>query len=258
MRAIGLGSTQFMGARVAGELTYIPAHTKNGKLINQRTTIPVYLNSNKGTNRDGTPGRSDQYRLVAWGKLADICAKSLAKGKALDCNCTPHSYEGRIYDGQGQMRVDNTGQPLKVEKVGFTIDKIIFGEDAAKTIDEEIQNGRRPINWNVPNHADQQLYQSILTNRRAEVYAGGTKFVHAKVIVPSGPGIALANVAPVAAVAAVAPITAPIAPVIDQATLQAMIAQALAAQTPVAPVATAPVAPVLTPQVMQASNDMPF
>lgn len=250
MRAIGLGSTQFMGARVAGELTHIPAHNKNGKLVNQRTIIPVYLNSNKGTGRDGTPGRSDQYRLVAWGKLADICAKSLSKGKALDCNCTPHSYEGRIYDTQGQMRVDNTGTPIKVEKVGFTIDKIIFGEEAAKTIAEEIQTGRRPVNWNVPSHADNTLYKTILENRRNEVYAGGAKFGFAKVIVPNGPGVVLANTpAPIAPVTPVAPAT----PVADVATLQAMIAQALAAQTPVAPVT--PVAQVA--EVVN-NNEMPF
>lgn len=195
-RAIGVGSSQFMGARVAGRdgtpsVTYIPAHTKNGKPINQRCIIPVYINSNKGTDRDGTPGRSDRFRLVAWGKLADICARSLPKGKALDCVCTPHSYEGRIYDAQGNMRVDNTGQPITVERVGFTIEKIVFGEESIKEIAQEIATGKRPQNWNIPNHSDYQTWISILQTRQNTQYTGGATFGFARVIVPSGPGIAL-------------------------------------------------------------------
>jgi hypothetical protein len=195
-RAIGLGTGSFMGARVAGiagtpPLTYIQGHVKNGKTINQRCIIPVYINSNRGTNRDGTPGRSDRFRLVAWGKLADICAKSLSKGKALDCVYSPHSYEGRIYDAQGNMRVDNTGQPITVERVGFTIEKIIFGEDSQKEIDLEIGEGRRPVNWNVPNHPDNALWSKMLQDRQNLQFAGGSIFGFARVIVPSGPGITL-------------------------------------------------------------------
>jgi len=190
-RAIGIGSAQFMGARVAGQITYILPHVKNGKNINQRCIIPVYVNSNKGTNRDGSPGRSDQFRLVAWSKLADICAKSLPKGKALDCVCSPHSYEGRIYDAQGNMRVDNTGQPITVERVGFTVERIVFGEESQKEIDNQIQTGRRPINWNNPQHPDSQTWTSILQSRQAAQYTGGDAFGFARVITPSGPGVTL-------------------------------------------------------------------
>lgn len=190
-RAIGAGAAQFMGARVAGQPTYILPHVKNGKNINQRCIIPVYINSNKGTNRDGSPGRSDQFRLVAWGKLADITAKSLSKGKAIDCVCSPHSYEGRIYDAQGNMRVDNTGQPITVERVGFTIERIVFGEESQKEVDQEVATGRRPINWNNPQHPDYQTWLSILQTRQNTQYTGGDTFGFARVITPSGPGITL-------------------------------------------------------------------
>lgn len=188
-RAIGISSAQFMGARIAGQLTYVPAHNKNGKDINQRCMIPVYVNSNKGTGRDGQPGRSDQFRLVAWGKLADICARSLSKGKALDCICTPGSYEGRIYDTNGNMRVDNTGQPITVERVGFTIQSLVFGEDSQKEIDLEIQVGKRPINWNNPQHPDYQTWISVLQQRQATQHMGGNEFGFARVVIASGPGI---------------------------------------------------------------------
>jgi hypothetical protein len=218
-RAIGLGTGSFMGARVAGiagtpSLTYVQAHVKSGKNINARCIIPVYINSNKGTNRDGTPGRSDRFRLVAWGKLADICARSLSKGKALDCVCSPHSYEGRIYDAQGNMRVDNVGQPITVERVGFTIEKIVFGEDSQKEIDLEIQEGRRPVSWNVPNHPDSALWSKMLQDRQNLQFTGGTVFGFARVIVPSGPGITLITNQPIgtpqAAYQAQAPVQTPV------------------------------------------------
>jgi hypothetical protein len=185
-----------MGARVAGlpgvpPLTYIQAHVKNGKNINSRCVIPIYINSNKGTNRDGTPGRSDRFRCVAWGKLADICARSLSKGKAFDCVYSPHSYEGRIYDAQGNMRVDNVGQPITVERVGFTIEKIVFGEESQKEIDLEVQEGRRPVSWNIVNHPDNALWSKMLQDRQNLQFTGGTIFGFARVIVPSGPGISL-------------------------------------------------------------------
>ena len=251
-RAIGLGTGSFMGARVAGlpgvpPLTYIQAHVKNGKNINQRCIIPVYINSNKGTNRDGTPGRSDRFRLVAWGKLADICARSLSKGKALDCICSPHSYEGRIYDAQGNMRVDNTGQPITVERVGFTIEKIVFGEDSQKEIDLEVQEGRRPVSWNIPNHPDSALWSKMLQDRQNLQFVGGTAFGFARVIVPSGPGITLTTNQPIGVPQtpvqttayypqAQVPAQTPVAPTTDPNQLVQLLQQVLGSQVNIPPV----------------------
>ena len=231
-----------MGARVAGQVTYILPHIKNGKNINQRCIIPVYVNSNKGTNRDGSPGRSDQFRFVAWGKLADICARSLPKGKALDCVCSPHSYEGRIYDAQGNMRVDNTGQPITVERVGFTVEKIVFGEESQKEIDQEIATGRRPVNWNNPQHPDYQTWLSILQTRQSAEYAGGNTFGHARVIVPSGPGITLTTGQPVNNYAPQTTVQPAVGT--DPAQLLQLITQVLSQQTPPVTTGQAPVPPV--------------
>lgn len=252
-RAIGLGTGSFMGARVAGiagtpPLTYIQAHVKNGKNINQRCIIPVYINSNKGTNRDGTPGRSDRFRLVAWGKLADICARSLSKGKALDCVYSPHSYEGRIYDAQGNMRVDNVGQPITVERVGFTIEKIVFGEDSQKEIDLEVQEGRRPVSWNVPNHPDNALWSKMLQDRQNLQFTGGSVFGFARVIIPSGPGIVLTT-GQVQNMGVQQPQTYTPQPIgtpavtTDPNQLAALIAQVLQTQAPVQPQVNTPVQP---------------
>lgn len=249
-RAIGMAATQFIGARVAGRdgvpsITYILAHIKNGKTINQRCNIPVYINSNKGTSRDGTPGRSDRFRLVAWGKMADICAKSLSKGKAFDAICSPHSYEGRTYDAQGNMRVDNTGQPITTEKVGFTIERIVFGEESQKEVELEIQTGRRPINWNVLNHPDHATWQTILQTRKNAQYTGGDIFGFAKVIIPSGPGITLMTGRP-ATTNTTTPVQQiqPVQPgVVDQTQLLQLLTQVLQSNQTQSGTVTAPVAP---------------
>ncbi len=192
-RAIGFGSTTFAGLRIAGELTYIPQHTKGGKLINNRCILPVMVNSNKGTNqKTGEQGRTDSFKLVAWGKLADIMAKSCPKGKALDAICEPHSYLGTVYNADGVPRLDSAGQGIQTTKIAFTIQRIIFGEEGSKTVAEEIAAGRRPVNWNVPNHADYQLFASMLQARQADVWDGRSpKHGYARVVVPQGPGIVL-------------------------------------------------------------------
>jgi len=193
-RSIGIASAQLIGARVAGQTTYIPTHTKNGKEMRARCIIPVYVNLN---NKGEGPGKSNRFSLVAFGKLADSAAKSLPKGKALDCICTPSSYQGRVYDPNGNMVLDATGQPLMIEKTSFIIQRPIYGEESQKEIDLEIQTGKRPVNWSNTQHPDHQAWLTILQARQAAQYTGGTTFGFSRVVIPSGPGIALMNKAPV-------------------------------------------------------------
>jgi len=195
-RAISLVMAFFAGVRVAGQCTYIPAHTNTaGKKINARITIPVYANSHRGTNqKTGAKGRSDSFRLVAWGKLADTCARSLDKGKAMDVTCIPNSYLGKVYDENRQIRVDTTGQPIMVTKVGFTIKDIVFGEESAKRIAEQIaeyissggQKGR-PQGWNIPNSPHYAAWLTTLQQRQLTTWNGQSNtFGFARVIVSAG------------------------------------------------------------------------
>jgi len=248
-RAIGLAGTFFAGVRVAGELTYIPAHIKNGKKINARCLIPVYRNSNKGTNaKTGEKGRTDSFKLVAWGKLADTCCRSLPQGKAIDAFAEPQSFKGSLFNADGSLRVDASGVAIETTKVSFTILNIVFGEESNKRIAEEIQLGRRPQFWNVPNHADYQLWTQMLQAKQQLVWDGqDPKFGYARVVVPSGQGIQLDFSQPAA------PAAAPV-----QATLPGMVAH-VANTTPaavnpnvVAPVAAPVAAPVTTVATGQA------
>ena len=166
---------------------------KNGKKINSRVVIPVYCNSHRGTDqKTGEQGRTDEFKLVAWGKLADTCCKSLPKGKAIDVFAEPHSYIGRKFHADGSLFLDAAGQAIEERKVAFTIMNIVFGEESSKTIAEEIQGGRRPINWNMPNHPDFALWTQMLQQRQQVMWDGRSAvFGYARVTIPQGPGIQL-------------------------------------------------------------------
>lgn len=198
-RSTSLAIATFAGIRVSSDnrnqgmsaITYIPAHNKGGKLINQRAIISIYRNSHRGTDqRTGQPGRTDSFSLVAWGKLADTCCRSLSPGKAIDVICEPHSYIGKSYNQDGSIRIDAAGQEQQQKKVAFTIQQIVFGEEAEKAVQNEIASGRRPVNWNVPNHPDWQLWKQILGQRQATVWDGQSQaFGFARVVIPQGQGI---------------------------------------------------------------------
>jgi hypothetical protein len=67
---------------------------------------------------------------------------------------------------------------------------IVFGEESSKQVAEEVQTGRRPVNWNVPNHPDFTLWTAMLQAKQALVWDGRSQaFGYARVVVPQGPGI---------------------------------------------------------------------
>ena len=181
-RAISIEKAFMSGVRVAGTLTYIPAGP-DGK--NARCIIPVYSNSNRGTNQDGSPGRSDKYTIIAWGKLADVCAVSCSPGKALDIVARPGSYIGTVYNPDGSPVLNMQGQVVTTRKVSFTIENIVFGEESAKTVANDIATGIRGANWQNPQHPDYQNWIAKLRARQAMKYQPGmTAFGYARVRMP--------------------------------------------------------------------------
>lgn len=251
-RSIGTSTGSLIGARVAGldgvlPMTYVPAHMKNGKAQNQKCTFSVYINRKK--KRDGSPGRSDRFSMIAWGNLADTCAKTLAKGKCADFVVTMNSYEGRSFDANGTMRMEHNGQPVIVEKIGFEIKELILDADAQKEIDREIAIGKRPVNWENPSHPDSQLWTTICQNKRNEQYVPGSEaFGNAKVRIAAGPGITPLVAAPAQYQAVQYAAGGPIVPVQPQAIITPAQYNAPA---PVAPVQYAPVG-----NVQQLANEV--
>ena len=212
MPSTGFITASIASARVAGTvenppITYIPAHSIGGKVNQQSARFTVYVNSNKGTNRDGTPGRSDKYTLVAWGPLADACARCLPRGTEISGVVRPGSYRGRVYDSAGKLYTDNAGAVVTTEKISFTLtESPVFGNPSKKVIEYEVANGRRPEHWNNPAHPDSQTWAAILQEKHAEQYVPGSKvFGNAKVVLPQGEGVLMVTQKPTGPATRMAP-----------------------------------------------------
>jgi len=202
-RAIGLKKTMFSGARIAGKhdpsapqhMIYVPAHMKNGQFISQRVSFSAYVNSNRG-KKDAT-GKviGDLFNFTAWGKLADAIARSGSVGRALDLECTPTSYLKPITDAAGNPVMNRAGTQLQIPTVSFRIDNIVFAEEAAAVIANELATGLRPVGWDdQANQQAQTTWRQICAANNARVpdYQSGI-FVNARVIMPQGQGIQLVD-----------------------------------------------------------------
>lgn len=185
---MGRNAGIFMGFgsnfRVSSQLSYTPGYVRaDGVTVNQRVKIPCAMNGLKN-QKTGIAG-TDFFQLVAWGKLADFCAKTLNKGRAFDAVVVPHTYQSRYFQNNVPVAGIN-GQPLMIDRVGFTITQFRIGEEAQELIDEEIRAGRRPQFWNTKNHQDNVLWMQIIAARNATVFtAGAPAFGYAKVFLPN-------------------------------------------------------------------------
>lgn len=182
-RSIGMGFGFLAGARVGGELTFVPAHINAaGKKISHRCDVPVYVNSNRGNNGEG---KHSLMKVTIWGELARKAALTLSQGKAIDTLVELSSYQGKVYkDRQLQMGAD--GQPLTTNKTSMTVMRIVFGEETRKFAEAEVAANLRPANWDNPAHPDWQLWKDELNRRINLQYVGGDKFGYARVIQPQG------------------------------------------------------------------------
>lgn len=184
--ARSLQISQFIGLRVAST-TYYPAHSKNGVNISQRLVINAFMNIASRANNG--QGRNEVITLTAWGKLADSCAISMSPGKEFHCFAELHTYDGRVFVNN-QPLVGNDGQPITTRKTSFTIVRLLFGMESAKTIAMEIQQGiRRPM-WDKEGTPDYEHWRQVLNMRKGLQFTpGAPMFGYAKVATIQGPGI---------------------------------------------------------------------
>lgn len=179
-------NSDFFGLRVAS-CNYFPAHSKNGVNISARCTINAFMNIASRANNG--EGQSTVIPLTAWGKLADVCAKSMSPGKEFHCSAEVRGYEARVFHNQ-QPVVMPDGTALTTNKLGFSITKILFGEESAKHIANEIQSGIRPADWNVAGSQGSVVWKETLKKRNLLTFDPNLPtYGYAKVILPQGPGI---------------------------------------------------------------------
>jgi hypothetical protein len=200
----GMAKTLLVGARVSTHLNpdpsknifmlYTPANLRAGdqKKVNARLEIPVMVNIFGRDNGDG-------FRVVAWGKLADIFARNLNRGKEMHFLCEPTSYLSDVRSRvDGSVILDKNGAALQVRRTSYRIIDYAFGADSFTTINEEIQHGivtgegKRPANWNNPAHADNGIWKQMLQARNNTYFSPAHEqsgyFGFAKVVMPKTAG----------------------------------------------------------------------
>lgn len=178
--------TTILNCRVAGAPNYYPAYMpQNGqKPVRQRCEVAVYENDGEKTNT---------FRVTAFGKMADIMARSCGTGKQLALTLKTHTYDGRVALPGGQpgqapnFVLGNDGQPITIKKTGHIVMDIAFGPDSEKLETSEIQAGLRPPMWNVKGHEHNKIWKDICGQRNnTEFRPGMTTFGYANVLKPNG------------------------------------------------------------------------
>ncbi len=183
------------GLRVAST-SYTPAHSKNGVNISAKLTVHAYQND--GKKNTGNGAKKPPMQFTIWGKLADICAKALSKGKEFHCSGKMASYRKRVFfksliDGQpGAPVLNPDGSPVEVPAVGFTVRDLSFGADGKNLINEEIQAGIRPVNWRQEGSPEQAQWKAVQDARMAVQFDPNSPtgtYGYARIYLPRGAGI---------------------------------------------------------------------
>jgi hypothetical protein len=181
---------QFVGTRVAGKLTWVPAHIKpNGDKVGSRVEITAYANGKRKDPKTGER-KKKKFRYVVWGPMADTCCKSLRPGRQISVFAEPDPYMGVLYNPDFTPRLDITGKEILVEKTSYTVFDLLFGNDSRKQIATEKQDGRRPLNWDNEAHSDWAGWKKILRDTQGMIWDGTSDtFENARVVIPRTPGI---------------------------------------------------------------------
>lgn len=184
--ARSLQISTFVGLRVS-RCSYHPSHSKNGVNISQRLVITAGMNTPSRANNG--EGRVDFISLTVWGKLADICAKSMSPGKEFNCLADLHTYLGRVFYNQTVLTAQD-GSPITTRKMSFTITRLTFGEESNKFIAAEVAAGLRPPGWNAIGTPEYNTWRETLKARSALAFNPSLPtFGYAQIILPSGPGV---------------------------------------------------------------------
>jgi len=182
-RRFGIAASMITCARVAGSTTYIPAHTINGKNNSQRLLVPVLHNT-----RRGAQDKPSRFTITIWGPLADVGAKFLSPGRAIDGLFEMMTYKAPLFTQDGQIRLDNQGQQIVIDKTVQTSLRMEMGEESHKFIEGEIAQGRRPMDWRT-----NQGWKDYMSRKAAEVFqVGMNTYGFARVVVPNGAQVNMA------------------------------------------------------------------
>lgn len=194
----------FTNLRLAGAPIYNPKTATRSAF----TELPVYDNSLAYTDAAGVHHKAPVQYLTAWNRknleagkcgLADLMTR-LSAGSEFSCVCHMDVYDSRIKDPHtGAFIVDSQGNEITVRRNKLVIigGSIVFGREAQKVIDAEIDAGIRGEGWDgklrprTPEEvakvtADMARYQQTLADRNSALYDGvSPMYNYAKVKAPA-------------------------------------------------------------------------
>jgi len=181
----GSGETNAQGVSLGLPVTYIPARIEAGVAKPAKASFTVFHNTG-WTPANGEKAAGERYTMWGYGRKAEQFAKWLSPGRAVDLVTARHSFDGNHYIA-GQILLDNTGQPIIIRRSADIIQQFLLREEAAKWINNEVQMGRRPINWQNPAHPDFEVWRKVLMSRSAMVWdCQSQTYGFARVSMPQG------------------------------------------------------------------------
>jgi len=172
------------GGRVATndktQMKYYPEYTNaKGVKVSNRLTVPILVNE----RNQETPFN---MIVTVWGKLADICAKSLSPGREVNMVVEPRQYSSTYKQAGKNVLVEN--KPLTITNISYRVKDIKFGAESAAHIASEVSRGIRGVDWFKPGHID----NIALNTRRKEINSmvyipGAVSFGYASVVGAQAP-----------------------------------------------------------------------
>jgi hypothetical protein len=148
-------STAYINARIATneniKMVYVPKHKKGKNIIDSKLLIPIMVNEF---------GKSEAkfFTLVAIGKLANIFAKQLNKGKEMTFFCKDETIIiGWIWGSDSQTTIN--------EEI------IDWDHNDGKGLGIASGEGFRPEDWNKPGTQDNIIWRQMMHHRNQRVFS---------------------------------------------------------------------------------------
>lgn len=182
----GKATTNIIGARVTRKLIYTPGYAKAGAGQNGRVPDKVYI----PVAVNPLNGDASFMTLTLWGdKISPIFCHYVRPGKEIHfLNAELRTFKSPMTSKQGRPFMNEDGTPATYDRMSITVREFIWGEDSEDTKTEdakiaaiEIQQNKRPMNWNVKGHPERQAWLSYEQARISQPYTGGPTFGYADV-----------------------------------------------------------------------------
>ena len=129
---------------------YAGYNKPNGKQVDHRCVVPVYVNTIGRKNKDGVRGEGTTkvYQLTAWGKAALSLCLHVQEGKEISFEADEQQYKTRFMR-DGKPILNSDGTEILIDRSSYELrpETILYGESSTKFINEGLANGTIAIGY---------------------------------------------------------------------------------------------------------------